>query len=212
MSKASTRKRARDLGIGQQMAVLAVVGAGGVQADQRDALAGLLEIDAVRRRRRSPAAGSGRPWDRARAPWLSSPPAGGAAAASRSLKYCRFCSSGRRSPSIEATPRLVRAKRSCQPGSGTAAPMLPPGLVGGADREGRRRASGAARARGRRERLREWPRWKGSAPISMRQSTSSQRPRRRRSVSAARRSGSRAKRSAGLIPAECTRSSIRRKP
>ena len=39
--------------------------------------------------------------------------------ASRSLKYCRFCSSGRRSPSIEATARLVRANRSCQPGAGT---------------------------------------------------------------------------------------------
>ena len=38
----------RDLGVGQQMAVLPVVGAGGVQADQRDPLAGLLEVEAVR--------------------------------------------------------------------------------------------------------------------------------------------------------------------
>src|SRR5258707_2410971 len=39
--------------------------------------------------------------------------------ASKSLKYCRFCNSGRRSPSIEAAPRLLSANRSCQPGSGT---------------------------------------------------------------------------------------------
>ena len=50
----------------------------------------------------------------------------------------------------------------------------------------------------------------GSRDVSIWTSTVA--PRRRRSASAARRSGSRAKRSARLIPAECTRSPNRRKP
>ena len=39
---------AGDLGIVQQRAVLPSVGAGGVQAEQRNALARLLEVEAVR--------------------------------------------------------------------------------------------------------------------------------------------------------------------
>ena len=43
-----TRKLRERLGVVEEAAVLAAVGAGGVQADERDARAGLLEIDAVR--------------------------------------------------------------------------------------------------------------------------------------------------------------------
>src|SRR5882724_5650422 len=39
---------ARDLGIVQQRAILPSVGAGGVQADQRDALPCFLEVEAMR--------------------------------------------------------------------------------------------------------------------------------------------------------------------
>src|SRR5258705_4505495 len=38
--------------------------------------------------------------------------------ASTSLKYCKLAMKGCRSPSSTASPRLVKAKRSCQPGRG----------------------------------------------------------------------------------------------
>jgi hypothetical protein len=43
-----TRKARGDRGIVQQRAILPPVGAGGVQAEQRDALPRLLEVDAMR--------------------------------------------------------------------------------------------------------------------------------------------------------------------
>ena len=94
--------------------------------------------------------------------------------ASRSLKYCRFCRSGRRSPSNDAAPRLVSAKRSCQPGSGIGFQWRGPGFVGAADGEGQRAQQSRAAAE-----LGEGASWidrkKGSTPISMRQSTFNQR-------------------------------------
>ena len=109
--------------------------------------------------------------------------------ASRSLKYCRFCSSGRRSPSIEAAARLVRAKRSCQPGArGWAAKQLVEASsvarkVKAVERIRRAPRSSAARAPSRMDRK------NGSLPTSIRHSTVSQRPRRSRSVSARQQAG-----------------------
>ena len=47
-SKAMTRKRAERLGVVEEAAVLPAVGAGRVQAHERNALAGLLDVEAVR--------------------------------------------------------------------------------------------------------------------------------------------------------------------
>ena len=51
------------------------------------------------------------------------------------MKYCRFCRSGSRSPSIDAA--LGEREEIVPAGLGHLAPVPPPGLVGGADREGR---------------------------------------------------------------------------
>jgi hypothetical protein len=128
--------------------------------------------------------------------------------ANRSLKYCRFCRSGRRSPSIDAAPRLVSAKRSCQPGSGIGFQWLS-SLVGGADEKAVERIS-SRRVRARRARLANRQEERLAADVdpaidaraSGRGGSGRYRP-------AEGRAGAR---SVGrVIPAECTRSSIRRK-
>src|SRR5690606_24289948 len=98
-----------------QVAVLSVVGAGGVQADQRNAAAGLLEIDPAGlagdlHARIAP--DDGFEFDAHARP--SRP------AASKSLTYCRLAIKGCRLPSMLSSPRLPSANRSCQPGAGTA--------------------------------------------------------------------------------------------
>ena len=112
-----------DLGIGEQVAELPAVGASGVQADQGNAAAcrgaGFLEIEAMGNALdfEPDVAADHRIKSRCHRQLSSGNRRG---SASRSLKYCRFCNNGRRSPWIDAAPRLVSAKRSCQPGAGTA--------------------------------------------------------------------------------------------
>src|SRR5215212_4128975 len=105
------------------MTVLAIVRSRRMQADQRYAApllrAGLLEIDAmIDAVDLEPQVAADHGVERRRHDQLSADSRRGSA--SRSLKNWRCCSKGRKSPSIEAAPRLVKAKRSCQPGGGMA--------------------------------------------------------------------------------------------
>src|SRR5690606_33668282 len=105
----------RDRLVAHQVAELAPVGAGGVQADQRDALPRLLEVHAAGLA--EDLHGQVAPDDR-----LERGAVHGVASRgidSRSLKYCRLAMNGWRFPSIRNSPRLVSAKRSCQPVSGS---------------------------------------------------------------------------------------------
>ena len=113
-------KVARDRLVEHQVAELPAVGAGGVQAHQRNARAPLPRnrrgADAPLQAR---ASCSGRRSARSLAGISCASLARRRGDASRSLKYCRLAISGCRSPSMRAAPRLVSASRSCQPGSGT---------------------------------------------------------------------------------------------
>src|SRR4029079_12676999 len=132
-----------------EMAELTAVGTSRVQAYQRDALAGLLEIQAMRppaQVERHISADEGLELGRHQ----RTPTARRRGAASKSLKYCRLASSGCRSPSMRAAPRLVSASRSCQPGSGMGSQKL-------------RQASAVALIWKREERIRIGPR--SHAPI-----------------------------------------------
>src|SRR6266436_5652748 len=109
----------RELFIRQQMPPLPPVGAGGVQAHQRDAGAVLLEIDAMHLAidLDTDVAADHRLDGTVHDDTVAASSRG---SASRSLKYCRCAMKGCRSPSSTASPRLVSASRSCQPGFGMA--------------------------------------------------------------------------------------------
>src|SRR5262249_27352636 len=108
--------------VGKQMAPLPRIRARPVQANQRNALAILLEIDAVHLaadldvnvaadRRLDVTGHAGIIAHAATLAYCRGN-------ASTSLKYCRLAMKGCRSPSSAASPRLVSASRSCQPGRG----------------------------------------------------------------------------------------------
>src|SRR5579872_3035271 len=106
----------REFLISEKVPPLPSVGARRVQADQRYSFAILLEIDAI-------AFAADLDVNVPADDRLTLAPHAALAttrgSASRSLKYCKCVMKGCRSPSTAASPRLVRAKRSCQPGRGT---------------------------------------------------------------------------------------------
>ena len=93
------------------MPPLPVIGAGGVQADQRDAGAILLEIDAMKLAVDIDihVATDDRFYHDVHDTTVAKSRRG---SASTSLKYCRFVMNGCRSPSSMASPRLVSASKS----------------------------------------------------------------------------------------------------
>src|SRR5262249_923635 len=172
-----------DLLVGHQMAKLAAIGAGGVQANERDPPPSFLEVNAVRAAaelQREVAADDrlqGRGHQRAS-------PCRRRGSASRSFRNCRLAISGWRSPSNDAWPRFMSALRSCQPGSGTGC-------------QSRAHASAVPRTAKRQERMRNGPRSKnailpaatvtsnGIAPMPTAKRASKKAPRRIKSGSAA---------------------------
>ena len=106
---------ARDRFVAHEMAELARVGARRVQAQQRDARAGLLEIDPALLAQDGHADIA--PDDRFQGGRCHHAPAV-RGSVSTSLKYCRWARNGCRLPSKDISPRLDSAKMSCQPGGG----------------------------------------------------------------------------------------------
>src|SRR5579872_7488195 len=105
----------REFLISEKVPPLPSVGARRVQADQRYSFAILLEIDAI-------AFAADLDVNVPADDRLTLAPHAALAtrgSASRSLKYCKCAMKGCKSPSTAASPRLVSANRSCQPGRGS---------------------------------------------------------------------------------------------